>query len=95
MRVQSPLADLEMGIRSARRVGNDLVFESSAGGSVDAVITVSAGEVLATLRTLLGSPSALLFLLGLPWFWLRQRCGAQGGRAATGRPPPADINKPW
>jgi hypothetical protein len=95
MKVHSPLADLEIGIRAARRDGDDLVLESSAGGSVDALITVSAGEVLHTLGIVLGSPSALLFVLGLPFFWLRQRFGPQRSRSTAHRPQSTDINKPW
>lgn len=97
MRVQSPLANLDVSIGGARRVGNDLVLQSSAGGSVDTVITVSAGEVLRTLGVILASPSALFFTIGLPFFWLRQRFGkrpaAESG--AGGIPKAVDINKPW
>ena len=99
MKVESPLANMDMGIGSARRVGNDLVLTSLAGGSVETVITVSAGEVLRTIGTVLSSPSGLGFVLGLPFFWLRQRLGKgpdAARRAGGGRPGQAsNINKPW
>ena len=97
MKVQSPLANMDIGIGAARRSGNDLVLTASAGGSIDAVIRVSAREVLRTIGMILSSPSALIFVLGLPFFWLRQRFG-RGPASATGdsgERRTVDINKPW
>ena len=94
MKVESALANLEVGIGGARRDGNNLVLTSAAGGSVDTVITVSAAEVLRTLRVVLASPSGFGFVLGLPYFWLRERFGRGAtGRRAAGSP--ININKPW
>jgi hypothetical protein len=95
MKVESPLADLEIGIDTVRRVGNDLVLRSRAGGTVDTVITVSAGEVLRTLGTVLASPSGLGFLLGLPFFWVRQRLGIGVAPGSPARGHTGNINKPW
>ena len=97
MKVQSPLATLDIGIGAARRNGNDLVLTSRAGGSMETMITVSAAEVLRTVGTILASPSALIFVLGLPFFWLRQRLG-RGSASTTGEAGvrrTVDINKPW
>lgn len=97
MKVQSPLANMDIGIGAVRRQGNDLVLKSRAGGSMDAVITVSAGEVLSTIGAILASPSGLLFVIGLPFFWLRERFSRRP-RAGSGNPPAGtrvDINKPW
>jgi hypothetical protein len=95
MKVESPLADLEIGIDTVQRVGNDLVLRSRAGGTVETVITVSAAEVLRTLGTVLASPSGLGFILGLPFFWARQRLGI--GAASRGRTKghTGNLNKPW
>ena len=99
MKVRSALADLEIAIDDIRRSGNELVLRSAAGSSLETVITVSAREIVATLLKVIASPSALLFVLGLPFFWLRQTfsVAASPGTATRGaRPPsPADINKPW
>jgi hypothetical protein len=99
MKVRSALADLEIEIDDIRRSGNELVLRSAAGSSLETVIIVSAREVVATLLKVLASPSALLFVLGLPFFWLRQTLGrtaSPGAATGAARPPrPADINKPW
>jgi hypothetical protein len=97
MKVESPLANMDIGIGAARRVGNDLVLRSREGGSVQTVITISAVEVLSTLGTVLSSASGLGFILGLPFFWVRQRLGV--GAAARGpersKSGAANLNKPW
>ena len=97
MKVNSPLANIDFGIGEVRRSGNDLVLKSRPGGPMDVEIRVSAGEVLRTIGQILAAPSGLLFVLGLPFFWLRQRFGrgeADGAAAGT-RPAAIDINKPW
>jgi hypothetical protein len=96
MKVTSPLANLDVGIGAARREGNDLVLTSREGDAVQTVITVSAREVLHTIGTVLSSRSGLGFVLGLPFFWVRQSFGR--GRASASvaqRRPNGDINKPW
>ena len=100
MRVRSPLADMDVGIGSVSRVGNDLILRSRTGSSVDTEITVSASEVLRTIGLVLSRPAGLVFVLGLPFFWLRERLGIGGAGRAQGAPRratarPADINKPW
>lgn len=95
MKVRSALADLEIEIDEIRRTGNELVLRSAPDSSLETVITVSAREVVATLLKVLASPSALLFVLGLPFFWLRQTFGPATRGSATRAPGPADINKPW
>jgi len=97
MKVRSPLADMDVGIGSVSRAGNDLILRSQADSSVDTEITVSASEVLRTIWLVLSSLAGLVFVLGLPFFWLRERLGLGDAtrdiRPATARP--ADINKPW
>jgi len=97
MKVRSPLADMDVGIGSVSRAGNDLILKSQADSSVDTEITVSASEVLRTIWLVLSSLAGLVFVLGLPFFWLRERLGlgdaTRDTRGATARP--ADINKPW
>lgn len=97
MRVHSALADMSIGIGGVRREGNDLVLEAAPESSIDATIVISASEVLCTLGKVLSTPSSLLFVLGLPLFWLRERIGP-GATASATRPAlgeSIDINKPW
>ena len=96
MKVRSGLADLDIGIGSIRRDGGNLILRSSAASSVDTEIVVSATEVIRTIGIVLSSPSGWAFVLGLPWFWLRQAFAGAGTTAMQAKSPrPADINKPW
>jgi hypothetical protein len=97
MKIHSPLADMEIGIDKVRREANDLVLFAHPASSVDARIVIPAGELLCTLGKVLVTPSALLFVLGLPFFWLRQRLGSahDSGASRHFQVRTADINKPW
>ena len=96
MKVRSPLADMEIGIGSVSRNGNDLVLRSHSGSSIDTEITVSAGEVLRTIGLVLSRPAGLAFVLGLPFFWLREKFSGTTPRAISAAAQrPVDINKPW
>ena len=96
MKVRSPLADMEIDIGSVSRKGNDLVLRSGAASSIDTEITVSAGEVLRTIGLVLSRPAGLVFVLGLPFFWLREKISGTPPRAISGAAQrPVDINKPW
>lgn len=95
MKVSSPLANLDIRIGAIARHGNDLIITSGAESSVPTVIVVSAREALGILGKLL-SGSGLLFAVGLPFFWLRQRL--KGGAAEAPideRTTTPNINKPW
>ena len=96
MKVRSPLADMEIGIGSVSRNGNDLVLRSRSGSSIDTEITVSASEVLRTIGLVLSRPAGLVFVLGLPFFWLREKISGTAPRATPAAAQrPVDINKPW
>ena len=97
MKVHSPLANMDIGIGDVERHGNDLVLKSGPDSSIDAVIIVSAREVLRTIGIVLSTPSGLIFVLGLPLFWLRQRFGrgAAARAVAHSSMKTVDINKPW
>jgi hypothetical protein len=99
MKVQSPLANMDIRIGAVRREGNELLLQSAPGSSLEATIAVSAREALSILGRVLGSGGGLMFVLGLPFFWLRQVL-AGGRREATptagaNTPVQSDINKPW
>lgn len=94
MKVNSPLANVDVRIGSAERRGHLLVLRSSADSPMQAEIAIGPGEILRTLVRVLLTPSSLVFVLGLPVFWVLEALGgsARDGGAAQ-RPP--DINKPW
>jgi hypothetical protein len=97
MKVRSPLATFDVGLGALQRRGNSLVVSSRPGSGIDAEITMPASEVLALVGRVLVSPSALLFVVGLPFFWLRERLGGGATPASPAVRARAadDINKPW
>lgn len=98
MKVNSPLANVDVRIGSAARRGHLLVLRSSADSPMQAEITIGPGEVLRTLLRVLLTPASLLFVVGLPVFWLLEmlRDEAAGGAAShEAATRPTDINKPW
>lgn len=95
MKVKSPLANMDIGIGEIGRRGSHLILRSEAGSSMDAEISVSASEVLRTIGRVLATPSGLVFVLGLPVFWLREKFGAGPDAAAAATTRRSDINKPW
>ena len=99
MRVQSPLANMDIRIGAVRRAGNELLLESAPGSSMQATIAVSAREALGILGRVLGSAGGTVFVLGLPFFWLRQVLSGESPTRANPEPggaaPGTDINKPW
>lgn len=97
MKVRSPLATFDVRLGPIERRGGSLVVHSAPGSGLEAEITVPAGEVLALIGRVLVTPAALLFVLGLPFFWLRERLA---GGAPAAAPVPRkragdDINRPW
>lgn len=86
MRVTSPLADVDFKFGPVRREGNKLVLSSAPDQAMQTTVYVSPRDVLAFLGKLLSSPSAMLFVLGFPVFWLSDR-----------REPdqPRDPHLPW
>jgi hypothetical protein len=95
VKVRSPLADLDIEIGEVRRVKNRLILKSAPGSSLDAAITVSAREALRIIGRILTSGAGLVFVLCLPFFWLRQRLGMGESEASRAAERPPDINKPW
>ena len=98
MKVQSPLANMDIRIGAVQRAGNELLLQSAPGSSLEATIAVSAREALCILGRVLGSGGGLTFVLGLPFFWLRQVLSGDepaGVAARAQTPADTDINKPW
>jgi hypothetical protein len=95
VKVQSPLANLDVSIGAVSRQGNDLLLKSAEGSSIDTTITVSAREAFGILWRILTSGAGLLFVLGLPLFWLRQVCGWGNSAPELREPRSGNINKPW
>ena len=94
MRVTSSLADIDFQLGQISRQGNNLVVSSGPGSTIETQIHMSPQDARDTLRRVLFSGTAWLFLLGLLWPGPRT---AQVGdeekwrnrRQATG------VNKPW
>jgi hypothetical protein len=97
MKVRSPLATFDLGLGAIERRGNSLVVHSRPGGGIEAEITISASEVLCLIGRVLVTPAGLQFVVGLPFFWLRERLCGGGAIAASParRRAVDDINKPW
>ncbi len=73
MRVRSKLADVDFQFGKVRRDGDMLIIESHAEARMKSRVYVSPEDVTIFLRRLLSSPSALVFVLGFPYFWYRHR----------------------
>ena len=73
MRVRSKLADVDFQFGKVRRDGDMLIIESHAEARMKSRVYVSPDDVTAFLKKCLVSPSAIVFVLGLPYFWVRNR----------------------
>jgi len=94
MKVTSPLANLDIGIGEIRRHGHHLILRSAPASSVDAEISISATELLRTIGRVLTTSAGLVFVLGLPFLWMREKLTGAAGAAGVA-PQRPDINKPW
>lgn len=95
MKVRSPLATFDVRLGTVGRRGNSLILRSRPDSALDAEIAVSAGEVLQVIGCVLASAAGLLFVIGLPFFWLRERLGRDTAGAPVVPASHDDINKPW
>ena len=73
MRVRSKLADVEFLVGSIERRENDLIINSRPDQPLKSRIYISPRDVLALLGKLIASPAAWVFMLGLPYFYVRSR----------------------
>ncbi len=73
MRVRSKLADVDFQFGDLKREGDMLIINSHADARMKSRVYVSPEDVTIFLRRLLVSPSAIVFVLGLPYFWVRYR----------------------
>lgn len=82
MRVRSKLAQIDFRFGDVSREGNLLLIDSHADSNLPSRVYISPQDVLEFLKRLLTSPSAILFVLGLPWFLYRwHRSGQQWQQA--------------
>ena len=77
MKVRSKLADVEFAFGTVERKGNTLVISSHPSQTMKSKVYISPADVVAFLGRLVRSPSALLFVLGLPVFYFRARGNKQ------------------
>lgn len=73
MKVKSKLADVDFQFGDIERKGNTLVISSHPSQTMKSKVYVRPEDVVAFLGRLVRSPSALLFVLGLPVFYVRAR----------------------
>lgn len=83
MKVKSRLADVDFVFGSVERKKNSLVISSHPSQTMKSKVYVSPQDVLSFLGKLICSPSALLFVLGFPFFYIRAR--KEAGRAPDKR----------
>ncbi len=89
MRVVSGLADVDFHVGRIVRDGPRLVVESRADDGLPTRVHVDRDDIVAAMRALFASPSALWLVLTAP---LRRSPPPAPGRGADGR---ADLNNPW
>ena len=82
MRIRSKLADVEFEFGEIGREGNQLVITSHPDAKMKSKVYVAPQDVTAMLKRLFVSPSALLFIIGLPFFYFR---AARADRKSTVR----------
>lgn len=86
MKVKSKLANVDFEIGSMERKDNLLIITNDPSQPMRSKVYVSPDDVVIFLRKLLFSPSALAFVLGLPYFYYRARKAAANKKPkATGR----------
>ncbi|HEV7716808.1 MAG TPA: hypothetical protein VGO53_14520 [Steroidobacteraceae bacterium] len=92
MKVTSQLADVEFKFGPIVREGNRLVLSSAPEQTLTTTVYLSPGDVLQFLGKLLRSPSAILFVLGFPYFYVRARRAGEQTREAEKE---HDPHRPW
>lgn len=73
MRVRSKLADVDFRFGEVKRDGNLLTINSHPESKMKSRVYVSPEDVTEFLKKFLVSPSAIVFVLGFPYFWYRYR----------------------
>lgn len=84
MRVINPLADFELQVGRIKRQGDLIVVEADSGKGIETRIELSARDAGRIAGRILRSPALLLYVLTLPFLYLRAR--------KTTAPDPGD---PW
>jgi hypothetical protein len=79
MNVKSKLANVEFQVGDVERKGNLLVISSHPSQTMKSKVYVSPLDVVSLLGRVLKSPSALLFVIGLPVFYFRARAEQKAG----------------
>lgn len=92
MKVVSKLANMTLTVGRVYREGNKLVITNEGGEGLPTKVYVRPSDIFETLGALLKSPSALGFLLLLPWYFFRD-----GGsdEDLSGLSAGKDLNNPW
>ena len=83
MRVISKLAQIDFQFGKVTRDGNVLVIDSHADAKMHSTVYVSPQDVIEFFKRFLLSPRAIVFVLGMPFFWYRWH--KHGGSGKTRR----------
>ena len=73
MKVKSKLASVEFRVGSIERKDDILVISNDPSQPMRSKVYITPHDVVAFLKKLLTSPSALLFVIGFPVFYFRYR----------------------
>jgi hypothetical protein len=85
MKVKSRLADVDFQFGCIERKGHFLVISSHPSQSMKSKVYVSPQDVVSFLRRFVRSPSAWLFLLAFPFFYVKARRPHKQPGDGTGR----------
>jgi hypothetical protein len=77
MRVKSKLADIDFQFGEVRRDGSLLVIASHADSKMKSTVYVSPQDVVEFLKRFLISPTAIVFVLALPYFLYKWKRSSQ------------------
>ena len=83
MRVVSKLAKIDFKFGEVTRDGNLLAIDSHPDSTMKSRVYISPQDVVEILKRIFTSPSAMLFVLGLPYFlyrWKRSDARNTGAR---------------
>lgn len=90
MKVNSPLANMEVYVGSVEKQGDQLVINSRGDSTMHAQVFITPQDARDFLRSLLKSPAILLYIIIMPLLGI----GAREEQKATSLLDDP-INKPW
>lgn len=90
MKVISKLADVDFQCGLIERKENQLLIHSHPSQAMKTEVYVSPRDIMTFLASFFKSPSAILFIVGFPYFWWKARSEPEKA-SSTGNSP----SDPW